>query len=772
MPRLNLFLLGPPRIESDGKSRLVETRKGVALLTYLALQRACHTRDALAAVFWPEADQSRARAALRRTLCTLKAEIGDAYLEIHRETIGLRINGDILSDIEEFSRCLARWRSHGHPPSDVCSTCMAALTGAAALYRGDFLAGFNLPGSAPFEEWQFFQMTTLQQEFALVLEGLVQGHVARNEYESAIVYARRWLALDPLQEYVHRRLIQLYAWSGQRSAALRQYQECERILKAELDSPPEQVTVSLYNAVKGQRLAPPPEYRSLITTPPSATVPPSSQGLPLLTDETAPTVQAIFVGCERELTHLHDILSQVLAGCGQVILVTAEAGGGKSALLREFARRTLAQSGELIAVAGYCNAQTGPGDPYLPFRQILRLLAGDIEGTWARRILTVEHIYRLLSFTPVAFQCLIGRGTDLINTLLPGQIVLSRSKDFLHQSAIEFEQLRGIAQRQSGLHGREQSDLVEQYAGLMQTLAQHRPLLIIVDDLHWADRASLNLFFHLGRQLATSRILLVGAYRSDDVALGISQGASTKRHPLESVVNELKRCYGNIILALDHAHGRDFVEAIVDAQPNQLGPTFRETLFRHTQGQPLFTVELLRAMRERGDLVQDENGYWIQSETLVWGKLPAQVEAVIQERIERLPEQCHQILSIASVEGETFTAQVVANILGVDIRILLEQLRTLEKRHRLVRRGPEISVGQQLLTRYDFTHILFQQHLYQGLSVGERQLIHSAVARLLTELYAGKIDDIKRQLAHHFRAAGNADKAAGGLLAIDQEGLI
>src|SRR5512138_2216281 len=135
--------------------------------------------------------------------------------------------------------------------------CVEILTTAAQLYTGDFLAGFGLPDSPSFDEWQFFQREGVRQQLAEVLQGLVNWHGLRQEHSKALEFARRWLALDRLHEVAQRELMRLYAWSGQHAAALRQYEECARLLDAELGAEPEPETTELYEAIKARRLASP-----------------------------------------------------------------------------------------------------------------------------------------------------------------------------------------------------------------------------------------------------------------------------------------------------------------------------------------------------------------------------------------------------------------------------------------------------------------------------------------------------------------------------------
>ncbi len=225
MSHLALFLLGPPRIERDGDVINVDTRKATALIAYLAITRQRHTRDALATLLWPEYDQANARSALRRTLSTLNKALAGNWLDIEREAIGLAQHSSLWLDVDEFNNCLAESRKHAHPALETCPVCLKLLTEAVSLYRGDFMAGFSLRDSANFDDWQFFQADSLRSDLANTLEQLAHCHTIQHNFEAAITYASRWLALDQLHEPAHRYLMQLYAWAGQRAAAIRQYRD-------------------------------------------------------------------------------------------------------------------------------------------------------------------------------------------------------------------------------------------------------------------------------------------------------------------------------------------------------------------------------------------------------------------------------------------------------------------------------------------------------------------------------------------------------------------
>lgn len=469
--------------------------------------------------------------------------------------------------------------------------------------------------------------------------------------------------------------------------------------------------------------------------------------------------EAHFVGREQELAQLNAFLDRTLTGQGQVVFVVGGPGRGKTALVDEFTRQALERDAKLVAATGSGNAYSGIGDPYLPFREILGQLTGDVETRWAAGAIGRTQAQRLWEWMPYTVQALVSTGPDLIDTFIPGQSVMARSAAAAGEGASWLAQLGVLVAIKSAGQGPvdfQQSDLFEQYAKVMLALTRQGPLLLVLDDLQWADTGSINLLFHLGRRLQDSRILIVGVYRPVEVTMG----RAGERHPLEPLVSEFQRHFGQILIDLRQAEGRLFVTALLDTEPNRLDKTFQEALYQHTQGHALFTVEILRGMQERGDLVQDEAGQWVEGPNLNWETLPARVEGVIGDRIARLPKMLQKVLEVASVEGEVFTAEVVARVQAFDERELVRQLSgNLDKQHRLVVGQGSQRLGARRLSQYRFRHILFQHYLYNSLDEVERGYLHEAVAKELEQLYGEQSADIAGELARHFEAAGLFDKA-------------
>ena len=267
MSLLALYLLGPPLIERDGRQIVLDRQKSLALLVYLAVTGERQRRDTLINLLWPDSDAAHGHGDLRSTLSALKIALGVDWLDIDRETVRLRTGSDVRLDLDLFHSLLAERAAHCSA-SLACPSCLRLLAQAVDLSRGDFLSGFSLKDSADFDDWQFFQSEVLHRELAGALHALVDGHSAQGDYDGAISYAQRWLALDRLNEPAHAQLMRLYAWSGRRAAALQQYQVCAALLNQQLGVEPNEDLSALFVAIRDghEPEAPKPMVRSLPAT--------------------------------------------------------------------------------------------------------------------------------------------------------------------------------------------------------------------------------------------------------------------------------------------------------------------------------------------------------------------------------------------------------------------------------------------------------------------------------------------------------------------------
>lgn len=262
MPILRIYLFGAPRFELDGKPIHIPRRKAIALLAYLVTTGSAHSRDSLATIFWPEYDQSKARANLRRELSRIKTSINKDIFTSEQENVGLNPDLDYWSDIIEYqSRVKASLEylsdQSGKSWGKDIPAIINELEECAALYSSEFMAGFTLPDCPQFDDWQFFERESLDRSLRDSLQYLVLWNIFLGAFNQGIKFARRILALDELSEPAQRQLMQLYTWSGQRGAAIRQYELSAKLLSDEIGVKPEDETVKLFEAIKSNRLAPP-----------------------------------------------------------------------------------------------------------------------------------------------------------------------------------------------------------------------------------------------------------------------------------------------------------------------------------------------------------------------------------------------------------------------------------------------------------------------------------------------------------------------------------
>lgn len=475
----------------------------------------------------------------------------------------------------------------------------------------------------------------------------------------------------------------------------------------------------------------------------------------------AERADSTFVGREEVLGELDKALAEALAGHACVRLVAGEAGSGKTTLLAEFARRAQAKHRDVVVVDGTCNAQIGNGDPYAPFRQIVELIAaGEGAAQHQRRLLSPEGWRRLDAIRRHSLQLLLDFGPDLVALFVPGIVALAA------KFGVQVIKQSGVLNTQTTSAGakifednRRNNPIILQYTTFLRKLAALQPVILVVDDLQWVDRASAELFFQLGRDLGGCKVLLVGLYRPNDLAARPGENS----HPLTGVINELERYRGEILIDLDRAGAAEsqrFVDALLDTEPNRFDAAFRTALHKRTEGHPLFTVELLQALKKTGRLVKDADGYWLPKDVIDWEKLPARIEGVINGRIAQITDELKAILLVASVEGEEFTAQVIAGVEKIDELNLLRRLsQELERRHQIVHEQGEVEVAGQVLARFQFVHALFQRYFYQDMGAGMRRSLHVAIGEVLEDLYGGENDAIVLQLARHFNEGGAWAKA-------------
>jgi DNA-binding SARP family transcriptional activator len=520
---LDISLLGPARVERDGQPVTFDTRKAMALLAHLALAERPRSREALCGLLWPAHDPDRARGALRRTLSTLRKGIGDEWIDAAGDSLALRRGPGLELDVERFRALTAEGASED------------SLGRGAALFSGDFLDGFSLRDSPEFDDWQTGQAGVLERELASALRRLVELLVARGDFEHALPRAQRWLELDPLHEPAHRELIRLYAWSGDRAAALEQYRTCVRTLSRELGVAPVEETATLYEQLNERGLAPPPAAVARAAAPPAAK-PGAPPELPL-------------VGRVDELAALLGAQAAARPD-GGLAVIEGEAGIGKTRLAGELADR--ARSRGAVVLSARCHDDEA-GLPYGPVAELLREAARVAElGQWPK-LLSPQRLADAALLLPE----LAGLGGD-IPAALP-----------LDGPGAQVRLLEGVA------------------AVIGAACEGPEPGIVFVDDVHAADEATLDAISYLGRRLRGRAMLLLLAWRSEGVPPG---------HRLRRLALDLSRDGRAAIVSPARLNEDEVASLVQAAYPRPSAPDLAQRVYLESEGLPLFVAEYLAAL--------------------------------------------------------------------------------------------------------------------------------------------------------------------------------
>ncbi len=526
---VEVTLLGAPRVTRAGEPVVFETRKAMALLAHLAHSDRPRSRAMLCELLYPGHDPERARGALRRTLSTLRKGIGEEWIDTAGDGIALRRGPGLRLDVERF-RELAAQPATG-----------PELSEAVTLFGGDYLEGFSLRDSPDFDDWQMAAADALRTELASALRRLVDYLAERGDLEDALVCTRRWLELDPLHEPAHRELIRLYAWNGDRAAALEQYRTCVRTLSQELGVAPLEETAALYAQVNEGTL-PPPER----TEPAPA---------PTRAQPAGPPDELELVGRAEQLTTLLD--AYAAAGPdGGLAVIEGEAGIGKTRLATELIRR--AQAGGAVVLEARCHDDEA-GLPYGPVVELLREAARHAEAGGWQEVVPPQRLADAGLLLP-ELAALGAEGPDLLPLGGPGAQV---------------RLVEGVA------------------AVLGAACAGPEPGVVFVDDIHAADDATLDAIAYLGRRLTGRALLLVLSWRTERVPPG---------HRLRRLAGDLSGADRATIVTPGRLSEDDVAGLVRSVAPGTATPELERHVYLESEGLPLFVAEYLAGLGSHEDV--------------------------------------------------------------------------------------------------------------------------------------------------------------------------
>ncbi len=411
-----------------------------------------------------------------------------------------------------------------------------------------------------------------------------------------------------------------------------------------------------------------------------------------------------FVGRDKELAQVKAGLEAALSGRGSLVMVVGEPGIGKTRLSEELSVYARLRGAQVMF--GQCYESEG-APPYIPFVEALR------------QYVAIRP--------PEALREEMGEGASDVAKLVSE--VRAALPDIPHSKSQEPES--------------ERYRLLEGVTSFIVNASRANPLLLVLDDIHWADKPSLLLLQHLARRLSGSRILVVGTYR--DIELD-------RRHPLSEVVAELRRerLYHRILLRGLDADG---VHAMLESRAEHDVPRpFADVLHQQTEGNPFFLEEIVLNLLEAG-AIQRVEGRFVGDPSLIQENIPEGVREVIGRRLSRLGEATNEALTFASVLGREFDFDVLQALTGMDEETLLASLEEA-LRVQLVeeRRGPGGAA-------YRFSHALVRETLYGELSLARKQRFHLRAGEAIEKAHAGHLEPHIGHMARHFYEGNDPVKA-------------
>ncbi len=674
MPRLEIYFLGDFRIVwKKVPLNPFPTRKARALFAYLVTHRnRTVTRAQLAGIFWGDFSEDRASRNLSTTLWRIRQIIPENYVNVQGDLVSFDQQSDYWLDTQAFEALCESAEAQ-------VDERIAALDKAIRLYRGDFLEGL-------YEEWALVETERLRSMFLQAMHELMGIYSDQGDSQNALNVGLNILRFDPLREDIHLSVMKIYALLGHRQAALQQFQACKRILKKELDIDPTAEMLALYDQVRAM---------------PALEAEKSDWAEVSRTEDDLFTSRRPFddfgriplVGRSDERSALLGRVDRLDDLGGGLVLLEGEPGVGKTRLVEEIAAG--AEWRGVQVFWGYCG-----DEPFAPLIDILSQALTPLRISQVSKIMDVQLFACLAPLFPK-----IG---ELIVQPDDPQFVEHDEKEVLHQA------------------------LVASFAALCQIT----PHVLIIENWHRMDGATLEYLPQLAKQLSEMRLLILGTARGGE----LRDRRQVWQQVLELDRDGLLSCLN--LATLSWHETQKLVQLFLDQEKSQ--DEISTEIYAHTQGNPLFILETLKIISENEQISKTEDGIWlldIDKDAL----LPKVVQEVIKARLDKVTPVERMLLDIASVLDEPFDYDVWIQTAGWDDEAILFHSNNLLQRQLLV----EMPVG------YRFGHELIRQVTYDQLDPVRSRDYHRRAGEVLSQSHPERVEE----LARHFHYAEEAQLA-------------
>ena len=641
MMQLEILLLGSGVARRETELNF-RTRKVLALLAFLAVEGGMQSRDRLAGLLWIDAAPEAGRNSLRNTLSYLREGLGgEQHLRIERQAVGFNLESDVMVDVLELERAAKL----ALEPGDLAlNEQLSKLEVAASLYKSDFLTGFALDDDGEFDAWLLEKREIFRRHIQTVLERLAQLQSNAGQFSSAIETALKLVTIDPLNEAGYRQLIRLQHASGDRVGALKSFEVLQNTLRTDLNLEPSPETQALIERIRLETATPKPRA-------------PRVPSLPTM------LLEGRMVGRVTEFVQMVEAYHGTAIGEPRFVTISGEPGIGKTRLANEFLTWAASQGATVLRGRAF---EPGGGLAYQAVTEALR---------------------RYLRSKP-----------DLTNLLRP--IWLAELSKLLPELLERYPDLPMPSQDETVARTR----LFEAVARFGSSLATQAPVVLFIDDLQWADQASLELIAYSARRWLEeqSPVLLVFTVRAE--ALGNTN--------LQVWLSILRREWQAVPIALESLSAEDTARLIENI--GGASSEFSSWLYQETGGQPLFITETLKSLAERG-LIVPQAGHWrVQDQTMQTAKTAPGIRSVLQARLTRLSDQAREIIEAGAVIGHGFEFHLVREMTELEERTALNALDEL-LRSRLI-----LEAGSQ----YVFSHDKVREVAFDEAGAARRRVYH------------------------------------------------